>query len=53
MDVAQNDNVSDMVKRFPSGGGMYVTSGGRVLRISEELRNQCRMHDSGHGKDAR
>ena len=37
MDVAPNDTVSDMMKRSPSGGDMYVTS-------SDELRN-CGVYD--------
>ena len=39
MDVAQNDKVSDVMKRIPSGDDMYVTSGGRVLRGSDKLRS--------------
>ena len=47
MDVAQKDKFSDMMKRIPSGGGMYVTSEGRVLRRSDELRS-CGVHDWEH-----
>ena len=36
MEVAPNDKVGDMMKRKKNGGDMYVTSGGRVLRRSEE-----------------
>ena len=36
VDVAPNDKVSDMMKRIPSCRDMYVTSGGRVLRRSDE-----------------
>ena len=39
MDVSQNDQVSDVMKRIPNGGDMYVTSAGRVLRRSDELRS--------------
>ena len=38
MDVA-DDQVSDMMKRIPNGGDMYVTSGRRVLSRSEKLRS--------------
>ena len=44
MYVAPNDKVSDMMKRIPSGGDMYVTSGGRVLRRSGGLRS-CGVSD--------
>ena len=37
MDVAQNDKVSDVMKRIPSGDDTHVTSGGRVLRGSDKL----------------
>ena len=39
MDVSQNDKVGDMMNRIPNGGDMYVKSGGRVLRRSDELRS--------------
>ena len=39
MEVAPNDKVSDMMKRIPSGGDVYVTSRGRVLRRSDQLRS--------------
>ena len=39
MDVAQNDKVSDMMKRLPCGEDVYVTSEGRVLRGGEELKS--------------
>ena len=44
MDVPQNDKVSDMMKRIPDGGDMYVTSGGRFLRRSDEMRS-CGVRD--------
>ena len=39
LDVSPDDKVSDMMKRIPDGGDMYLTSGGRVLRGSDELRS--------------
>ena len=39
MEVAPNDKVSDVMKRILSGGDVYVTSGGSVLRTSDELRS--------------
>ena len=51
MDVAPNDKVSDTMKRIPSGGDTYVTSGGRVLRGSDKL--SCGVSDdSAHEQDA-
>ena len=44
MDVSQNDEVSDMMKRIPSGDDVYVTSGGRVLRGCDKLRS-CGVRD--------
>ena len=44
LDVSRDDNVSDMVKRIPDGGDMYVTSDRRVLRGSDELRS-CGVRD--------
>ena len=64
MEVALNDKVSDMMRRIPSGGDVYVTSGGRVLRRSDELRScgvvdgstvqvVSRMRGGGRHKDKR
>ena len=39
MDVSQNDKVSDIMKRIPSGGDMYVTNGGRFLRRRDKIRS--------------
>ena len=49
MEGSPNDKVSDVVKRIPNSTrgnnrDMYVTSSGRVLRRSEELRS-CRVSD--------
>ena len=44
MDGAPNDKVSEMKKRIRSGGDMYVTSGGRVLRRSDKLKS-CGVYD--------
>ena len=39
MEVAPRDKVRAMMKRILSGGDVYVTSGGRVPRRSDELRS--------------
>ena len=62
VDVSPNDKVSDMMKRIPNGGDMYVTSDGKVLRRSDKLGScgvsaRCtiqvmsRMRGGGRHKD--
>ena len=54
-EMALSDKVSDVAKRSVccSKSDVYVTSGGRVLRRSEELRSQGRKHSGGYWQDDR